>query len=164
MVMQTEKQHGQGVPLRFLEYGQEIGAAHELQGSSVVQHVEEVDGSWQQTSEDHHQHSEVLIHALEQPVKSQHEEDEDGPTEQVADDAETEEQVVSGDVVGRRGRVPSHEQMAGNIDEAQGGEDDEEQVEESGDSPWVVGRHVPSLREQDALTLARLDERRELRE
>ena len=53
---------------------------------------------------------------------------------------------MSGDVVGRRGRVPTHEQSAGNIDEAEGGEDDEEQVKESGDSPWVVGRaHVPSL-------------------
>ena len=40
----TEEQHGQRVPLRFFEYGQEIGAAHEYQGSSVVQHDEEVDG------------------------------------------------------------------------------------------------------------------------
>ena len=83
---------------------------------------------------------------MEQPVKSQHEEDQDGPAEQVGDDAETEEQLVSGDVVGRRGRVATHDQSAGNIDEAEGGEDDQEQVQESGDSPWVVGRaHVPSL-------------------
>src|SRR6266478_3872372 len=94
MVMQTEEQHGQGVPLRFLEYGQEIGAAHEHQGSSVVQHVKEVDGGWNQTPEDHDQHSVVLVHSLEQPIKSQHEEDQDGPAEQVADYAETEERRV----------------------------------------------------------------------
>src|SRR2546425_5865533 len=101
MVMQTEEQHGQGVALRFSEYGQEIGAAHEHQGSSIVQHVEEVDGGWHQTPENYHQHSVVLVHSLEQSVKSQHEEDQDRPTEQVADDAETEEQLVRGDVVGR---------------------------------------------------------------
>ena len=42
-----------------------------------------------------------------------------------------------GDVVGGRGRVPNHDQSAGNIDEAEGGEDDEEQVQEPGDSPWL---------------------------
>src|ERR1700694_3075958 len=91
------------------------------------------------------QHRQVLVHSLEQPVESQHEEDQDGPAEQVGDDAEAEEQLVSGDVVGRRRRVPMHEQLAGNIDEAQWSGDYEEQVQESGDSPWVVGRaHVPS--------------------
>ena len=72
--------------------------------------------------------------------------DKAGPTEaaeQVGDYAETEEQLVSGDVVGRRGRVPTHEQSAGNIDEAEGREDDEEEIQESGDSPWVVVRVSP---------------------
>src|SRR5882762_7331950 len=119
--MQTEKQHGQRVPLRFFEYGQEIGAAREHEGSRVVQHVEEVDGGWQHTTQDHHQHGEVLVHSLEQPVKSQHEKNQDDAAEQVADDAKTEEQLVRGDVVGRRGRVPTHEQLAWNIDEANRG-------------------------------------------
>src|SRR5437867_6209864 len=83
----TEEQHGQRVPLRFFEYGQEIGAAHEYQGSSVVQHDEEVDGGWHHTTQDHHQRRVVLVHSLEQPVKSQREEDTDSPAEQVADDA-----------------------------------------------------------------------------
>jgi hypothetical protein len=59
------------------------------------------------------------FHSLEQPVKSQHDEDHDGPGEEVGDDAETEERLVRGDVVGRRARVPTHEQGAGNIDEAE---------------------------------------------
>jgi hypothetical protein len=122
----TEKQYGQGIALSFVEYGQEIGAAHEDQGSSVVQHDEEVDGGWQHTSQDHHQHSVVLVHSLEQPVKSQHDEDQDGPAEQVADDAKTEERLVCGDVVGgRRRRVPMYEQFAGNIHEADGAGDHE---------------------------------------
>ena len=41
-------------------------AAHEHQGSTVVHHVEEVDGGWQDTTQDHHQHGEVLVHSLEQ--------------------------------------------------------------------------------------------------
>jgi len=50
------------------------------------------------------------------------------------------------DVVGRRGRVPAHEQSVRNVHEAEGGDDGEEQVDESGDSPGVAGRaHVPSL-------------------
>lgn len=44
--------------------------------------------TYHQTPQDHHQHSVVLVHSLEQPVKSQHDEDHDGPGEEVADDAE----------------------------------------------------------------------------
>ena len=69
---------------------------------------------------DHHQSSEILVHSLEQPVQSQREEDSHGPGEQVADDAKTEERLVRGNVVGRRGRVPVHEQSVGNLDEAEG--------------------------------------------
>jgi hypothetical protein len=32
-----------------------------------------------------------------------------------------------------------HEQLAGNVDEADGAGEDEEQVPEAGDSPWVAG-------------------------
>src|SRR5439155_4842567 len=115
-MMQTEEQHGEGVALRFVEYGEEIGATNEQEGSDVVQRVEEVDWRHHQTPQDHHQSSEVLVHSLEQPVQSQREEDSHVPGEQVADDAETEERLVRGDVVGRRGRVPGHEQGVGNID------------------------------------------------
>src|SRR6202162_1233858 len=97
---------------------QVIGAAHEYQDSRIVQHVKEVDAGRHHTPEDHHQHSVVLVHSLEQPVKSQHEEDQDGPGEQVGDDAETEERLVRGNLVNRRGSVPTHKQSAGNIDEA----------------------------------------------
>ena len=41
-----------------------------------------------------------------------------------ANDVETEERLVSGDVVGRR--VATHEQSAGNIDEPEGASDYEE--------------------------------------
>src|SRR5260370_33940408 len=97
--MQTEEQHGYGVPLRFFEYGQEISASHEHQGSNVVQHVEEVDGRWQHTTQDHHQHGEILVHSLQHPVKSQHQEDQDGPADQVGDYATTEECLVRGYVL-----------------------------------------------------------------
>ena len=126
MVMQTEEQHGQSVALRFSEHGQEIGAAHEQQGSSVVHCVEEVDRGDRQPAQDHHQRSEALVHSLEQPVKSQDHKDRHGPGEQVAHDAETEQQLVRGDVIGRCGRVPMHEQGAGNIEEAHGAGDREE--------------------------------------
>src|SRR6266566_4587670 len=77
--MQAEEQHGEGVALRFVEHGEEIGATHEQEGSDVVQRVEEVDWRHHQTPQDHHQSSEVLVHSLEQPVQSQGEEDSHGP-------------------------------------------------------------------------------------
>src|SRR2546425_11534394 len=101
--MQTEKQHRQRVALRFVEYRQEIGAAHEHQSSSVIHHVEEVDGRGQHTTQDQHQHGEFLVHSLEQTVKSQREEDQYNAAEQIGNDAETEEQLVRGNVAGRRG-------------------------------------------------------------
>ncbi len=87
------------------------------QAPSSTPTIEEVDGGWQHTTQDHHQHGEVLVYSLKQPVKSQRDEDHDGPGEQVAGDAETEERLVRGDVVGRRGRVAMHEQLTGYIDE-----------------------------------------------
>jgi hypothetical protein len=33
--MQTEEQHGEGVALRFVEYGEEIGTTREQEGSDV---------------------------------------------------------------------------------------------------------------------------------
>src|ERR1039457_2080098 len=39
--MQTEEQHGEGVALRFVEYGEEIGATHEQEGSDVVRVLRE---------------------------------------------------------------------------------------------------------------------------
>src|SRR5207249_4337046 len=100
---------------------QKIGAARERQGGRVVQHVEEVDRGWQHTTQDHHQHSQVLVHSLEQPVKGQGYKDHHSPGEQVAGDAEPKERLVCGDVVGRRCRVTVYEQLAGNIDQAEGG-------------------------------------------
>src|SRR5437667_6974455 len=85
--MQAEEQHGEGVALRFVEHGEEIGATHEQEGSDVVQRVEEVDWRHHQTPQDHHQSSEVRVHSLQQPVQSQREEDSHGPSEQVAEDA-----------------------------------------------------------------------------
>ena len=145
MVTQTEEQHGQRVPLRFVEYRQEFAPAHDHQGGSVAHDTHEADKGRHHAPEDHHQHGEVLIHPLEQPVKRQHEEDQDHPAGQVAHDAETKEPLVSGDVVDRRGRVPGHEQLAGNVHETQGADDAEEQVPGSGHSPWIADRsHAPS--------------------
>lgn len=58
---------------------------------------------------------------LEQPVQSQDNEDEGDCAEQLRNDAETEKRLMSGDVVGRRSGVASHDQGVGNIDEAKGG-------------------------------------------
>src|SRR5258708_29397669 len=146
MVTQAEEQHGQDVPLRLVEYGQKIVSAHERQGSSVAHYTDEVDEGRHHAAEDDHQHSEVLVHSFEQAVKGQREEDQNDRAEQVADDAETEEPLVSGDVAGRGGRVAMHEQLAGNVDEADGAGEDEEQVPEVGDSPRGAGLgHVSSL-------------------
>src|SRR3954454_17182027 len=43
------------------------------------------------------------------------------------------------DVADRRGRVPLHEELVGDVDEAQGAEDDQEQIPEPGHPPWVLG-------------------------
>jgi hypothetical protein len=91
----------------------------------------------------------VLVHALKQPVKGQHQEDQDHPAGEVAHDTETEEPLVSGDVVDRRGRVAVHKKFGRNIDEAQWADDDKEQVPETGYSAWIVGRaHLRSLFER----------------
>jgi hypothetical protein len=139
MVGQAEEQQGQGVALGLVEDGEEIGAAHERQGSGVVHHTDEVDEGGHHAAEDDHQHSEVLVHSFEQAVEGQGEEDQDDRAGQLADDAKTEEPLVRGDVAGRGGGVAMDEQLAGNVDEAEGAAENEEQVPEFGDSAWVAG-------------------------
>lgn len=54
---------------------------------------------------------------------------------------------MSGDVAGGGGGVAMHEELAGNVNEAEGATEDDEQIPESGDSAGVAGRgHVPSLK------------------
>src|SRR5438093_1043354 len=146
MVMQTEEQHGQGVALRWSNTDKKSAPRASIMAAASFSTLKKSMADGSTPPQDHHQHRQVLVHSLEQPVKSQREEDHDDPGDQVADDAETEESLMRDDVVGRRGRVPAHEQSVGNVHEAEGGDDGEEQVDESGDSPGVAGRaHVPSL-------------------
>lgn len=65
MVTQMEEEHGQGVALRLVEDGKEIGATHERQGSGVVHHTDEVDERRHHASKDDYHHSEVLVHSFE---------------------------------------------------------------------------------------------------
>jgi hypothetical protein len=60
VVVQAEKQNDQGVPLRLVEYGQEIGTAHNHQGVGTGHDVYEVDDGWHHAAK------------LEQRVKGQH--------------------------------------------------------------------------------------------
>jgi SAM-dependent methyltransferase len=69
------------------------------------------------------------------------------PAEQVAYNAETEEQLESGDVVGRRGRVATHDQSAGNIDERKGAKTTRSRYRNPATLPglWVEVMFPPSL-------------------
>ena len=138
MIVQAEEQHGQGISLRLVECRQETGTPHDHESAGVAHDVHEVDDGRHHAAEDDDQHGKILVHSLEQPVKRQHEENQDNPGTQVADHAEAEEPLVSGDVLGGRGRVLMHEQLAGNVYKAQGADNGEEQVPKPGDSPRVA--------------------------
>ncbi len=84
--------------------------------AKVIHHVNEVDNGRHHTAEDYHQHSEIRIHPLKQPIEGQHEENQDEPADQFGKDTETEETLMSCDVADRRSRVPFHVQSVGNID------------------------------------------------
>lgn len=56
MVTRIEKQHGQGVPLRLVECGQEIGSAHDHESASVAHDTNKVDEGWHHAPENHRQH------------------------------------------------------------------------------------------------------------
>jgi hypothetical protein len=73
------------------------------------------------------------------------EEDTNDSGEQVADDAETEERLVRGDVVGRRGRVFTHKQSARNIDAAEDGDAKEQEVGITLGNRWVRVIHAETV-------------------
>ena len=157
LVAQAEKQQGERIPLRLVEDGQKRGSAHERQGRAVAHDADEVDDCRHYAAENHDQHCEVVVHPLEQPVEGEDEEDQDDRAHQVAEHPETKEPLVSGDVAGRRRRVPAHEQLGGDVNEAERAAEDQEQIPEPGHSPWIAGRrHLASLR--DSTTLAASEE------
>src|ERR1700730_16561444 len=115
MVAELDKQEGQGLTLRFVEYGLEITATQKRQDGKVVHHTNKVDERWHNASENHHLRSEVSVHPREQPVKGECKKDQYDRADQVGEDAQAEKQLVRGDIVdGRRG-VPVHEQFVGNV-------------------------------------------------
>ena len=61
------------------------------------------------------------VHTAEKTVESHHDKDENDCGDQVSNDAETEKCLVSQDVVGGRRSVPLHDELPGNIDEAERG-------------------------------------------
>ncbi len=67
--MQIEKQHRQSLPLRLVEYGQEISPTHEDEGSDGVQFIQkrDRDGDHNQC---HHERGVPPVDALEQVVQS----------------------------------------------------------------------------------------------
>ena len=105
MVPQREKQHGQGVPLRLFEDGQEVGPVHKHQGAEVVDHPDEIKQRGHHASEDYHLYSEVPVHFRKEAVEGEGEQNQDHRSYQFAGNAETEEHFVSGNVVDRCGRV-----------------------------------------------------------
>jgi hypothetical protein len=138
LASQLQKQHRQRVLLRLVEDGQESGSAHDQQRAQVAHHADKEEERRHDAPKDHDEHGEVPVHSREQPVKGQSEEDQDDRAGQVGDDAQTEERLVCRDVVDRGSRVVIHEQLVGDIDEAQGVEEDQEQIPEPGDSSRVL--------------------------
>ena len=70
--------------------------------------------------QDHHQHSESLIHFLKQTIKSQRNENPQRPSEQLADNSESEQQLMRRNIVDRCSWT-LHDQGVGNVDEAHDG-------------------------------------------
>src|SRR5262249_35011246 len=99
----------------------------------------EIDQGRHDTAQNHHQHGQVLVHSLEQPVKRQGEKNKNDRSGQFAQHAQAEEPFMRGDVACRRGCVIVHKQFVGNVDQAQWTAKDEEQVPESGDSGVPFG-------------------------
>ena len=137
--MQTEEQVRQGIELGFFEHGQEIGAAHEDQGGDFVEHIDEHDWNGDQRTQDHHLLGMGLVDRLEQAVERQDQKHGDDLVDQFARDTDSEKPLGSPDVVGRRGRVPRHDQLAGDIQKADGSDECESQIQESGDSCLLLG-------------------------
>ena len=114
----TEEQHGQGFPLRLVEYRQEIRAAQNRQGRDIANRVHAHNGNEGQT-EDHHQGSMGLAYPAEQSVKNPEQIDEFDRADHFGGDAEAEKPLGSQDIAGGCRCVPRRHQPAGNIDDAE---------------------------------------------
>src|SRR6266436_9216135 len=108
LVMQVERQHGEGVTLGLVENGEEVSAASEKQGRYVICCVDEENRRGHKRAEDH-QDCERTVDSFKQPIKRQRDKDPYSAADQVADNAEAEEQLVASDVIGRCCSVSLHD-------------------------------------------------------
>src|SRR6267143_430281 len=112
--MQTEEQHRQSLPLGLFEYGEEIGPAHEDEGSDGVQLIQKRYRDLDH-NQCHHKRGVPPVDPLEQVVQSQGHEDKTSLADELASHAEAKERLGGRDVVGGRRSVSLDDDLAGNI-------------------------------------------------
>jgi hypothetical protein len=135
---QTEKQHGQGLPLRLVEYRQEIRAAQERQGRDIAYGVHAHNGNEGQT-EDHHQGSMRPARPVEQSVKNPEQINKFDRANHFGGDAEAEKPFGSNDIAGGCRRVPRHHQPARDIDDAEEASHPVDQLQHARDPRHPLG-------------------------
>src|SRR5690242_12489403 len=86
----------------------------------------------------------MLVDSREQSVEGQHKDHQQHCPNQFADHPETKEPFVSGNVVDGGDRVVVLDKLVGDVDEAEGANQNEQQVPKAGDSPGVRWTHVAS--------------------
>jgi hypothetical protein len=76
----------------------------------------------------------MFVDPFEQAVQSQNQKNRNGLVEQFHPYADAEERLGGPETIGRRRCVSRHDQLAGDIDESEGGADGHQQIQGAGDS------------------------------
>src|SRR5271155_1796846 len=97
--VQIQEKHGQGIALRLVKYGEEIGAANEDKGRDGVQLIQQHDGE-RHHDQSQHERGVPAVDTLEEVIESQGHANKKDLADKVTCDAGAKERFGNGDVGG----------------------------------------------------------------
>jgi len=137
--MHLDEHRGQTRALGRIESSQEVRTLHQDQRGHVVERVEKIQRRVHE-AEHQHQQGPVPVHVLEQPIQGKGQHQADGAGHQIAGDTHAEQQLVRCDAVDGRRSIAADKQLAGDVHEAQRRDQNDQQIEETGEPGFAAER------------------------
>src|SRR5207249_805739 len=126
------------VQLCFVEDREKVATAKKNQRRDVVERVEETDGGRNQ-NERHHERSPRFVHITEQAIQRDAETNKDYVADEIAEDRQSKHRFVRENIVGRRGGVAVHDQLARNVKQTERRGEYHREINRAGDACGFLG-------------------------
>ena len=124
--------------MRFVKDGEKFAATKENQRGDVVDHVEKADRR-RDEHETQQEQGPRFVHIAQQAIERDAETDKNNLPDKIAEDRQSKHGFVREDVVGGGAGVPTHDEFARNVDQAERRGEYHRQINRAGDTSCFLG-------------------------